>query len=78
MKKNVWIWNHYATSMYKDSAGRHFWLAENLIKHGYNPTIFCATTVHNSNENIDTGNKKFSLDKLEGIPFVFVELFGSR
>ncbi|WP_318506969.1 hypothetical protein [Bacillus sp. T3] len=54
MKKNIWIWNHYATNMYIDQAGRHYWLAENLIKQGYNPTIFCASTVHNSNENIDT------------------------
>ncbi len=73
MKKNIWIWNHYATNMYKDQAGRHFWLAENLIKQGYNPTIFCASTVHNTNENIDTGNNKFVLDKTKGIPFVFVE-----
>ncbi|WP_175615718.1 glycosyltransferase family 4 protein [Piscibacillus halophilus] len=73
MKKNIWIWNHYATNMYKDQAGRHYWFAENLIKRGYNPTIFCASTVHNSIENIDTGNKKYTLDKVNGIPFVFVE-----
>ena len=50
MKKNVWIWNHYATNMFNDKAGRHYWFAENLIETGYNPTIFCASTIHNSNE----------------------------
>jgi glycosyltransferase involved in cell wall biosynthesis len=73
MKKNVWIWNHYATNMYKDLAGRHFWFAEKLKDRGYIPTIFCASTVHNSDENIDTGNNMFTLDKLNGVPFVFVK-----
>ena len=73
MKKNIWIWNHYATNMYKDHAGRHYWFAENLIKHGYSPTIFCASTVHNSTENIDVGNKKYTSDTVNDIPFVFVK-----
>lgn len=73
MKKNIWIWNHYATHMFKDQGGRHYWFAENLIKEGYNPTIFCASTVHNSNENIDTGNNKYTSDTVNGIPFVFVK-----
>ena len=57
MKKNLWIWNHYATNMYKDRAGRHYWFAENLVRNGYNPTIFCASTNHFSDENIDTKGK---------------------
>lgn len=74
MKKNVWIWNHYATNMYKDQAGRHYWFAENLLKHGYNPTIFCASTVHNSNGNIDTGESKYTSDvTTNGVSFVFVK-----
>lgn len=73
MKKTVWIWNHYATNMFNDQAGRHFWFAENLKKQGYNPIIFCASTVHNTNENINTGNKKFITKKSSDIPFVFVK-----
>ena len=73
MKKNIWIWNHYATSMYKDHAGRHYWFAENLLKKGYNPVIFCASTIHNSNEIIDTGSDKYTSDVTNGVPFVFVK-----
>lgn len=73
MKKNIWIWNHYATNMFKDQAGRHYWFAENLIKHGYSPTIFCASTIHNSDENIDTGNYKYISEETNDIPFVFVK-----
>lgn len=72
MKKKIWILNHYATSMYKEQAGRHYWFAENLMRKGYIPTIFCASTVHNSNENIDTASKKYINDSTKGIPFVFV------
>lgn len=73
MKKNIWIWNHYATDMYQNQGGRHYWFAENLIKRGYNPTIFCASTVHNSNKNIDTGDKKYTLKSVNEIPFVFIK-----
>jgi len=72
MKKNLWIWNHYATNMYKDRAGRHYWFAENLVRNGYNPTIFCASTNHFSDENIDTKGKKHITDLQDGISFVFV------
>jgi hypothetical protein len=73
MKKNIWIGNHYATNMFKDQGGRHYWFAENLIKQGYIATIFCASTSHNSADNIETGVKKYVSDTVNGIPFVFVK-----
>lgn len=73
MKRNIWIWNHYATNMFIDKAGRHYWFAEHLIREHYNPTIFCASTVHNTSNNIDTKGKKYILDNSNGIPFVFIE-----
>lgn len=73
MKFKVWIWNHYATDMYMNGGGRHYWFAQNLIKEGYDATIFCANTYHNKPEFIDTGNKKYTTDILNNIPFVFVK-----
>lgn len=73
MKKNIWIWNHYATDMYKNRGGRHYWFAENLIKQGYNVTVFCANTYHNKLDFIDTEKKKYTIDTLEDINFVFVK-----
>lgn len=73
MKKNIWIWNHYATNMIKDKAGRHYWLAENLIVNGYNPTIFCASTLHNTDDNIDTAGNIFIQKESDNIPFVIVK-----
>ncbi|WXR63026.1 glycosyltransferase family 4 protein [Peptostreptococcaceae bacterium AGR-M142] len=72
MKRNVWIWNHYATNMFFDQAGRHYWFAENLIKQGYKPTIFCASTNHFEDNHIDTKGSRYLLDSVNNIPFVFV------
>lgn len=73
MKKNVWLWNHYATDMYKNRGGRHYWFAENLKKQGYKVTIFCANTYHNKTEYIETNQKKYATDIVNNIPFVFVK-----
>lgn len=59
--------------MYKNRGGRHYWFAENLIKQGYNATVFCANTYHNKAEFIDTGSRKCATDTVNGIPFVFVK-----
>ncbi|MGL5751284.1 MAG: glycosyltransferase, partial [Paraclostridium sp.] len=73
MSKNIWLWNHYASDMYKNKGGRHYWFAENLIKRGYEATVFCANTFHNKAECIDTKGKKYTTDTLNNIPFVFVK-----
>ncbi len=72
-KKKIWIMNHYATNMYFNEGGRHYWFAENLIKQGYEPTIFCANTRHNSSDIIELNGKLYSTDKIDNIPFVFVK-----
>lgn len=76
MKKNVWIFNHYATNTYFDKGGRHYWFAKYLKKAGYNPVIFCANTVHNSSQMIDTKEKDYIeiTDDTNRIPFVFVKV----
>lgn len=71
--KNIWLWNHYATDMYKNRGGRHYWFAENLIKQGYKATVFGANTYHNKAELIDTGGQKYATKSANGIPFVFVK-----
>lgn len=71
-KKRVWIFNHYATNMFFNKAGRHYWFAENLKNSGYDPTIFCANIRHNSEDVIETKNRKYSTKTSEGIPFTFV------
>lgn len=59
--------------MYKNRGGRHYWFADNLIKQGYDVTVFCANTYHNKSEYIDTKSKKYTTDIVDNIPFVFVK-----
>lgn len=73
MRQNIWIWNHYATNMFFDKAGRHYWFAENLINEGYKPTIFCASTNHFSDNHIKTKRNKYFTDSVNNIPFIFVD-----
>ncbi|SOB93603.1 glycosyltransferase involved in cell wall bisynthesis [Ureibacillus xyleni] len=74
MKKNIWLINHYAAAMYLDRAGRHYSFAKNLNERGYSPTIFCASTIHNSNnESIELGNEKYLINQVQDISFVFIK-----
>ena len=73
MEKKVWLWNHYATSMALNKGGRHYWFAENLIKQGYEPTIFCANTYHNQNDPVNLDGKKHTKRMIDDIPFVYVK-----
>jgi len=73
MKKKIWIMNHYAINHFYNKGGRHYWFAENLINGGYEPTVFCANTRHNSEDVIETGNEKYAFITSEGIPFAFVK-----
>lgn len=59
--------------MYYNQGGRHYWFAENLLKQGYEPTVFCANTKHNSEGVIDTKGRKYVIKETNGIPFVFVK-----
>ena len=56
-----------------NQGGRHYWFAENLKKQGYEPVIFCANTFHSDREPIDLGRKKYKVEIVDGIPFVYVK-----
>lgn len=71
--KNVWLINHYATSMYENKGGRHYWFAKELIKKGYNVTIICSNQFHEKNEAIDLNGRPFKIEDVEGIRFIFVK-----
>lgn len=77
-EKNVWIFNHYATNMFYNEGGRHYWFAQNLIKNGYKTTIFCANVRHNTDNVIDLGKERYTTKILNEVPFVFVKTSQSK
>lgn len=69
----IWIMNHYATQMFRDKAGRHYWFAKKLEEQGNEVTVFCATTFLNGDDEIDTKGKHW-IQKYDGqTKFVFVK-----
>ncbi|MFR3920594.1 MAG: hypothetical protein ACLTYN_00050 [Dysosmobacter welbionis] len=50
MNKRVWIWNHYAGSMYEEQGGRHYAFAKYLRQAGYEPVVFCCNARHGKAE----------------------------
>lgn len=71
-KKTVWILNHYATLMYKNLGGRHYSLAKEMSRQGYDVVIFCASTIHNSSEEVEVAGK-YRCERLGGVTYVFVK-----
>lgn len=78
MHQNIWIMNHYASNMYRDKAGRHFWFARKLREMGYHPVVFCANTYHNCYEIVNTQRKKYTISQDNDISYVFVKTKPSR
>jgi len=70
---DIWFMNHYATSMYFDKAGRHYWFAKKLEEKGHKVTVFCATTFLNKLEAVDTEDKRWIIKQDEMTAFVFVQ-----
>jgi glycosyltransferase involved in cell wall biosynthesis len=74
VKKKVWIFNHYATAMFFNQGGRHYWFSQNLVKNGYEPIVFCSNIRHNSDDRIEVDkNEKYLTKKVDGIPFTFIK-----
>ena len=71
---NLWIFNHYATNMYFEGAGRHHSLAKFLIQRGIKTTIFCANVIHGRNEEVSIENGMFSKKTgKDGVEYIFVK-----
>lgn len=74
MKKNIWIINHYASTAFQLKGGRHFWLSKFLKLSGYEPVVFCANTIHNTDKLISIKNSLYCEKRTEcDVPFVFIE-----
>ncbi len=74
----IWLINHYASNMFRDKAGRHYWFAQQLKKRGFDAAVFCSTTLVSGEELLKTGKSKSVEKETEGIPFVFVRTVPSQ
>ena len=74
MKKTIWIWNHYAGSMYEERGGRHYAFAKYLKQAGYEPVVFCSNARHGKVETYFPDTELWQEHEAEkiGVLFVFV------
>ena len=76
MSKTVWLMNHYASRMFFDKGGRHYFFAKYLDRAGYKPVVFCANIMNNRTEErcVET-EALWAVKQAEEIhtPFVYVK-----
>ena len=74
MTRNVWILNHYAQEPGGPGITRHFSLAQNLVRHGWQASIIAASTVHGATGTDRlTNGARVRLDVIQGTPFLWLK-----
>ncbi len=73
MNKTIWIINDYAGSPYHGMVFRHYYLAKEWIKLGYNVYIITASYSHYF-KNLPQINSAFTFEKIDGINYIWVKV----
>lgn len=70
---NIWFFNHYAvpTSLYP--LARPYYFATYLQDRGHKVTIFAASSVHLSDQNLITDGRPMRAKKADGLRYVFLK-----
>ena len=72
---NIWILNHYAVPQKYYYLARSYNFAQQLMRKGHRVTVFAASSVHNSDVNLITGDEQYREMEEDGIHYV---LFRAR
>lgn len=70
---NIWLFNHYAVPPNLYPLARPYHFARHLQKKGHKVTIFAASSVHLSDENLITDGRAMKAEKIDGIRYVFLK-----
>ena len=74
--KNIWIFNHYAITPDLPGGTRHFDFGKELIKRGFNVTIFASSFIHGIFEDKKLKNgENWKIENYEGVNFVWIKTF---
>ncbi len=66
--------NHYSIRMLINRGGRHYWIAEQLLKDGYEPVVFGCNINYESKDDYFPSSRKWTVQHSpEGIPFVSIK-----
>ena len=70
---NIWLINHYAVPPKYYPLARQTNFAKHLMALGHSVTIFAASTVHNSNENLITDGRRWREEIVDGVHYVYIK-----
>jgi len=72
--KNVWILNHYAKTPDLAGGTRHYDFARELIKRGYEVTIFASSFDHLRLQELKLSEgKKYKIENINGVDFIWLK-----
>lgn len=70
---NILIMNHYATSMLRDQAGRHYWFAKRLqYTHKNQVAIVCASAYLSGSEQLLEKGEQYRIVDDDGVEYILV------
>lgn len=69
---NIWIIDHYAVPPKYYPLARQTIFAKKLNEKGHATTIFCASTVHNSDINLNSGEQLYREETVDGVRYVYI------
>lgn len=70
---NIWLFNHYAVPPNLYPLARPYHFANHLQKKGHKVTLFAASSVHLSAENLITDGSQMKARKIDGVRYVFLK-----
>ena len=73
IKKRIWIFHHYATPPTMSGLTRPYYFGINLNEIGFKTTVFAASHLHYTNDNLIKNNNLYMVNNDTEIPFVFVK-----
>jgi len=76
IKVDIWLINHYAVPPKYYPLARQTYFAKHLMAQGHTVTIFAASTVHNSNQNLITNGERWREETVDGVRYVYIKCLG--
>ena len=70
---NIWLINHYAVPPIYYPLARTTNFAKYLMRMGHTVTIFAASSVHNSDVNLITDDRKWREETVDGVHYVYIK-----
>jgi glycosyltransferase involved in cell wall biosynthesis len=77
--KNVWFFNHYASTPDQAGGSRHYAISRVLAARGYNVTLFASSFSHHKYKDLKCDkHEKFKIEMIDGVRFVWIKTLPYR